>query len=246
MVIDRSLRVVSANRNFLEKTRREAQATLGRKIEEVLPQVLVEYTRLDRKAREVFRTGEPLEGGKVAYRAPGLPTRIYYYLLFPLLTGQTVENVMLLMDDVTEREQLGEDVRRAERHLASVVDSAHDLVVSMDAEGRILTWNKAAEETSGLDIGEVKGQYLPSLCLEEDQENIGAWLAQLAKGRFTKKSVEINLRTKEGREVPISWAGSRMLDDEHQIVGLVAVGRDLTERRRLEAQLYLLNNWWVG
>ncbi|MBU0702384.1 MAG: MEDS domain-containing protein, partial [Chloroflexi bacterium] len=237
LVIDRSLRVVSANRNFLEKTRREAQTTIGYKIEEVLPQVLLDYTRLKQKVKSIFRTGEAIEGEKVAYRAPGMPTRIYYYRLVPLRAEQTVENVMLLMDDVTEREQLGEEVRRAERHLASVVDSAYDLVVSMDAEGRILTWNKAAEQTSGFDIEEVKGQYLPSLCSEEDQQKMGSWLAELTKGRFTKKSMEINLRAKRGREAPISWACSRMLDDERRIVGLVAVGRDLTERKRLEAQL---------
>jgi PAS domain S-box-containing protein len=237
VVIDRGLRVVSVNRNFLEKARREAQATLGHKTEEVFPQVLLQYTRLDQKVREVFHTAQPVEGGKLAYRGPGLPTRIYYYRLIPLRAEEAVENVMLLMDDITEREKLGEEVRRAERHLASVVDSAYDLVVSMDADGKILTWNRAAERTSGLGPEEVKGQYLPNLCVEEDQQEMGSWLAQLAKGQFTKKSVEINLKTKEGGGVSISWTGSRMLDDERRIVGLVAVGRDLTERKRLEAQL---------
>jgi PAS domain S-box-containing protein len=244
VVIDRSLRIVSVNRNFLEKTRREEQATLSRKVEEVFPQVLLKYTRLDQKVQEVFRTGEPVEGGKLAYRAPSLPSRNYYYRLIPLYLspgrggeGGGVENVMLLMDDITEREKLGEEVRRAERHLASVVDSANDLMASMDPEGRILTWNRAAEGTSGFRPDEVKGRYLPDLCVEEDQQKMGAWLAQLAKGQFTKKSMEINLKTKRGEEVPIAWVGSRMLDDERHTVGLVAVGRDLTERKRLEAQL---------
>jgi PAS domain S-box-containing protein len=237
LVIDRSQRVVSANRNFLEKSRREAQATLGHNIEEVFPQVLLEYTQLDQKVQEVLHTGQPVEGGKLAYRGPGLPTRIYYYRLIPLRAEEAVENVMLLMDDITEREKLQEEVRRTERHLASVVDSANDLVVSMDAEGRILTWNKAAERTSGFELEEVRGQYLPDLCVEEKQREMTSWLAQWAQGQFTKKSIEINLRTKRGKEVPISWTGSRMLDDEHRIVGLVAVGRDLTERKRLEAQL---------
>jgi len=243
-VIDRALRIVSVNRNFLEKTRREEQATLSRKVEEVFPQVLLKYTRLDEKVQEIFRTGKPVEGGKFAYRAPSLPTRTYYYRLIPLSLSPRpgeveggVENVMLLMDDITEREQLGEEVRRAERHLASVVDSAYDLVVSMDSEGRILTWNRAAERTSGFRPEVVKGQYLPGLCVEEDQQKMKSWLTQLTRGQFAKKSIEINLRTKGGEEVPISWVGSRMLDDEHRTVGLVAVGRDLTERKRLEAQL---------
>jgi len=244
VVIDRALRIVSVNRNFLEKTRREEQATLSRKVEEVFPQVLLKYTRLDEKVQEIFRTGKPVEGGKFAYRAPSLPTRTYYYRLIPLSLSPRpgeveggVENVMLLMDDITEREQLGEEVRRAERHLASVVDSAYDLVVSMDSEGRILTWNRAAERTSGFRPEVVKGQYLPGLCVEEDQQKMKSWLTQLTRGQFAKKSIEINLRTKGGEEVPISWVGSRMLNDDRRTVGLVAVGRDLTERKRLEAQL---------
>jgi len=85
VVIDRALRIVSVNRNFLEKTRREEQATLSRKVEEVFPKVLLKYTRLDEKVQEIFRTGKPVEGGKFAYRAPSLPTRTYYYRLIPPL-----------------------------------------------------------------------------------------------------------------------------------------------------------------
>ncbi|MBI1876863.1 MAG: PAS domain-containing protein [Chloroflexi bacterium] len=115
VVIDRSLHLVSANRNFLEKTRREAAATLGRRLQEVFPPVLLEYTRLEWRIQQVFRTGQLMEGGKVAYRAAGLSPRIYYYRLIPLKAEETVENVMLLLDDITDREQLSEEVRRAER-----------------------------------------------------------------------------------------------------------------------------------
>jgi len=236
VVIDHALRIVSVNRNFLEKIRRREQDTLGGKIQEVFPQVLVNYARLDRKVRQVFRSGEPLEGGKVAYRAPGLVTRIYYYRLFPLKVEETVENVMLLMDDITEREQLGEEVLRAERHLASVVECANDLVVSMDPEGRILTWNWAAETISGHKAEETKGQLLLSFCAAEQRPVMVEMLSRLADGEVVQ-SAEVNLMTDKGQEVPIAWNCSPMRDDTGQVVGLVAVGRDLTERRRLEAQL---------
>lgn len=248
VVIDRSLRIVSVNRNFLEKTRREAGATMGRKIEEVLPQVLVEYTRLGQKVREVFRTGQSVEGGKVAYRAPGLPTRIYYYRLIPLklaLSGaekmvegaeEAVENVLLLMDDITEREQLGEEVRRAERHLASVVECANDLVISMDAGGRIVTWNRAAERTSGLAAEQVKGQSLLSLCAGEQRPAMEEMLQGVARGRGVQNA-EANLLTDNEKVIPVAWSCSPMRDDAGHLVGIVAVGRDLTEQRQLEAQL---------
>ena len=236
VVIDRNLRVVSVNRNFLEKARRETQNTLGRKIEEVFPPVLVEYTRLGQKVQEVFHTAQPAEGGKVAYRAPGLPTRIYYYRLIPLKSGEVVENVMLLMDDITDREQLGQEVRRAERHLASVVECADDLVISMDPQGRIVTWNRAAERISGLEAERAKGQRLLSLCAAERQSVMAGILQKLARGKSVQ-NIEVDLVTAIGVEVPIAWSFSSMRDDTGNVTGIVAVGRDLTERRRLEAQL---------
>ena len=42
---------------ILEKARRDARTTLGCKVEEVFPQVLMEYTRLDQKVQQVFHTG---------------------------------------------------------------------------------------------------------------------------------------------------------------------------------------------
>ncbi|MDP3183748.1 MAG: PAS domain-containing protein, partial [Anaerolineales bacterium] len=248
VVIDRSLRIVSANRNFLEKGRRESRTTLGRKIEEVFPQVLLEFTHLDQKMREVFRTGQPVEGGKLAYRAPGLPGRIYYYRLIPLYLPpppspakrreekEGVENVMLLMDDITEREQLGEEVRRAGRHLVSVVECANDLVISLDSDGRIVTWNRAAEDISGITAEQVKGQFLLSLCAIAQQSVMAELLRRLARGKSVQNA-EVNLLTASGQEVPIAWNCSPMRDDAGKVMGIVAVGRDLTERRRLEAQL---------
>jgi len=236
LVIDRAQRIVSANRNFLEKGRRETRSTVGHKIEEVFPQVLLEYTRLDQRIAEVFRTGQDIEGGKVAYRAPGLPTRVYYYRLIPLKAGDSVENVMLLMDDITEREKLGEEVRRAERHLASVVDYASDLVISLSPSGSVVTWNPAAERAIGLKSEEVKGRLLRHFCVAEQASTMATMLHKVVRGEEVR-NVEVKVLTAQGRELLIAWSCSPMRDDADAVVGIVAIGRDLTEARRLEAQI---------
>ena len=237
LTIDHNLRVVSANRNFLQKAGRSESDTIGRRIIEVFSPAVLVSSRLEERITEVFETGRASRGGEME-RLPGLFGRVYFYRISPLKDENgEVKNAVLFMDDVTEQKRLSGEVRRVERHLASVVDSAHDLVTSVDDEGKLLTWNKAAEQASGFRSREVRGQYLPDLCVEEDRQKMGSWVTQLAKGQFTGKSMEVNLGTKGGEAVPISWAGSRMLDDERKIVGLVAVGRDLTERKQLEAQL---------
>ena len=61
-------------------------------------------------------------------------------------------------------------------------------------------------------------------------------LRRLVRGEGVQNT-EVNLLTVHGQEVPIAWSCSSMRDDAGKVIGTVAVGRDLTERRRLEAQL---------
>jgi PAS domain S-box-containing protein len=99
-----------------------------------------------------------------------------------------------------------------------------------------LSWNQAAERISGLKMGEVKGQSLLSLFAPEQQQLMAGTVRRLARSGSVQ-NVEANLLTADGREVPISWSYSPMSGNGGEVIGIVAVGRDLTERRQLEAQL---------
>ncbi|MBI5167036.1 MAG: PAS domain-containing protein [candidate division NC10 bacterium] len=238
LVIDNALRVVSANRNFLIKSRKEEGEILGKRIGEIFPSVILYYTDLEEKLRKVCQTGRPFEGGEMEYRAPGLANRVYFYSLTPLKDKDGhVESVMLFMDDVTEKKSLGERVMRAERHLASVVESANDPIVSMDAEGCVMTWNTAAERILGFSTWEiVKKRPFSDLFSETDRPHLRAILAQLARGGEVQE-METGMRAKGGQELLISWRFSAMKEESGGVVALVGVGRDLTEKRRMELQL---------
>lgn len=237
ILIDQALRVASANRNFIEKARRTEGNTIGARIREVFPDAILEFTQLEAKIRSVFDTGRPLPGAQMTYRAPGIPIRIYYYTVIPIKSGSVVEHAMLVMDDITEKVQLSEKARMAERHLASVVESANDLVISTDAEGRITSWNPAAERISGYRIGEVRGQLLAELCEPAQRNDMAAIIRQLARGDAVEFR-ELNLLGSSGGPIPVDWSFSQIRDDSGKVSGVVAVGRDLSERRALEQQLY--------
>ena len=83
----------------------------------------------------------------MTYRAPGVPIRIYYYSILPFTWQGQVEGAILLMDDVTEQVRLSEEVRRVERHLASIVESASDIILSTDQKGMILDVEHSGGET---------------------------------------------------------------------------------------------------
>jgi PAS domain S-box-containing protein len=238
LMIDRDLRIVTANRNFLEKSKRTIDRTLGLRLAEVFPSVILESMNIMRQIRAVFDTGLPSKAQRMTYRTPGVPLRIYYYRILPFSWKGTVENVMLLMDDLTEQVRLSEEVRRIERHMASVFESASDIIVSTDIDGRILSWNPAAEKISGYSFHEVRGSvffvYLAAPHREEASKIFSLMGMKSEGGRMA----EWGFVTKEGKTVQVSWVCSPMKDGDSGPSGMVAVGRDLTERRKLEMQLF--------
>jgi PAS domain S-box-containing protein len=236
LLLDDNLCVVLANRNFLEKSRLSTDTTAGKRLSQVFPEVILAGMGLEQQIRKAFRSSHATQGQRLTYRAPGVPIRVYYYSVVPVnWTGQ-VDHVLLLMDDVTEQMRLGEEIRRMERHLASVVESASDIVVSTDTEGNILTWNKAAQKTTGYELDELKGRPFFDYCNQTDAANVRRMLSKGAAGENSNR-IESNLKTKDGHSRPVSWVFSQMTDDAARTVGFVVVGRDLTEQRKFELQI---------
>jgi PAS domain S-box-containing protein len=236
LLIGRDMRIISANRNFLEKSRRSISNTIGSRLEEVFPAIILDNMDFTSRIREVFDKNLRTRGERMTYRAPGVPMRIYYYHILPFTWQGLVESAMLLMDDVTEQVRLSEEVHRVERHLASVVESASDIVLSTGTDGSILTWNTAAEKISGYSFNEVKGQPFFRYCAEEHHEEVKQIFTG-AEDRQSSTMAEWDLVTKHGDSIPVSWVFSPMKGEFSQQVGIVAVGRNLTERRKFEAQL---------
>ncbi len=236
LMINRDLRILAANRNFLQRSKRIARNTIGQRLDEVFPGIILDQMDIPRRIRQVFEENRPTGGERLTYRTPGLPTRIYYYILLPFSWEGVVESVLFLMEDITEQVRLSEDVHRLERHLASVVESASDIIVSSDMDGRILTWNAAAEMISGYGLYEIRGKYLHEFCAEHQRDDVKRVFVEM-RARRDSIMAEWDLVTRDAASIPVYWVFSPLREGLSQSVGIVAVGRDLTERRKLETQL---------
>ncbi|MBS1205207.1 MAG: sensor histidine kinase [Proteobacteria bacterium] len=234
LMVDEELHVVSVNQNFLIKGHRSNLDTIGRPLSDVFPGVMLDNTGLETHIRDVFRSGLPVNGQKMTFRAPDVPIQIYHYSILPTPLNQ----IMLLMENVTEQVYLSEEVHRVERHLASVIESTSDIMLSTDIEGCILTWNPAAEKLSGLSTQEVYGRYFFELCNANQKEAIRLIFMGM-KNSNESHTTEFHLLTpKNGGSTLISWVFNPLKDSYGRTVGSVAVGRNLAERRKLELQLW--------
>ena len=242
LVFDKRLNLLSVSQHFCDKTGRKAESVLSRHITYVLPTIVVEELKLDDKIKSVFHTGKPfpfaLPVAQMEYRAPGLPRLFYSYRIKPIKNRKgVVEAVILLMEDITLTKRITDTDESWEwqQHLERVVESANDMVISIDTAKRIKSWNSAAELLTGYPLYSVSEQPIePMLIHPAGRSDI---IDQLLSGKMVGQYVEIGIRTKDGSQIPISWGSALMKNERNEKMGLVLVGRNLAEQHELEQEI---------
>jgi PAS domain S-box-containing protein len=144
--------------------------------------------------------------------------------------GETVMTVRLR--DVTERQRAEADVSR----LAAIVSSSNDAIVGRTLDGIIQTWNAGAERLYGYSAAEALGRSIRMLVPPDRADEVGQIHAVLARGEAVPQHETVQL-TRGGALVDVSLSISPIRDRAGQIVGASAIARDITERKRLEAQM---------
>jgi PAS domain S-box-containing protein len=137
-----------------------------------------------------------------------------------------------ILRDVTEQDRAAETTRL----LASIVRSSDDAILGTDRDGRILTWNPAAQEIYGYSLHEIEGESLTSLVPEEVQDALRELLDQARQGRTVGHVETVGLR-KDGRRFDVSLGVSPRRDGTGAIAGASVIARDVSERKNLERRL---------
>ena len=125
----------------------------------------------------------------------------------------------------------------ARSRLALIVDSSDDAIVSTTLDGMIESWNKAAEKLYGYTAKEALGQSLASLTVPPERIHEAMHgLEPIRRGEPTLLTDTVRLR-KDGTQVDVSVKASPILDDAGRIIGASINARDISARKRVEAEL---------
>ena len=124
----------------------------------------------------------------------------------------------------------------AERRLAAIVESSDDAIVSKDLNGIVESWNRAAERMFGYPAEEMVGASIRKIIPADHQEEEDEVLARIRRGEQVDHFETIRMR-KDGTLLPISLTVSPMRDRDGRVVGASKIARDISERRRFEADL---------
>jgi PAS domain S-box-containing protein len=130
--------------------------------------------------------------------------------------------------------------RRAERALETerrlfdaALDRLADVFYVFGEDGRLVEWNDRLVEVTGYDGTELEGMTLGELVAPADRDRIDPLGAH---GDATRRTVEARLRTSEGETVPYEFHAVEFTTSDGRTRAHVGVGRDVGDRRALEAR----------
>ena len=135
---------------------------------------------------------------------------------------------------------LFQEAHQAENLYRLILDNALDSFIAIDADGRVLEWNKQAERSFGWRKEEVLGRPLtesiiPERFHEAHQAGLRTYRRH-SRGKFLNRRLEMSARCKDGREVPVELTITPIRTDK--LILFFASIRDISERRALEETIY--------
>jgi PAS domain S-box-containing protein len=148
-----------------------------------------------------------------------------------------LERELLAAENLRER-------RAAERtaaHLAAIVESSVDAIVSETIDGWLTSWNHGAELLYGWTTAEAIGQHV-SFLVPPDKTAERADIVKRVRAGEKVGCLETVRLHKDGRRIDISLTISPMRDANGRLIGLTKTGQDIRERKKAEAALRTSEN----
>jgi PAS domain S-box-containing protein len=147
-------------------------------------------------------------------------------------TKELVHTTEALRAEISEREQMERELRQ----MAAIVESSDDAIVGQNLDGIITSWNKGAERVFGHAAKWIIGQPQCILVPPEHENELPAIRERILRGEHVDH-FETARKTKDGRRIVVSLTVSPVKDESDRVIGVAAIARDITERKRSEEAL---------
>ncbi|HXG94888.1 MAG TPA: PAS domain S-box protein [Blastocatellia bacterium] len=120
------------------------------------------------------------------------------------------------------------------REQAVLLNSAHDAIMVLDMQDRVLFWNSGAERLYGWSAEEAYGNDCRAMQFKNDPAKLDEIkLAMIEQGKWTG---ELRQVTKQGREIIVQSSRTLMYGEDGQPQSILSINTDITEQKNLEAQ----------
>ncbi|MGV3754502.1 MAG: PAS domain S-box protein [Verrucomicrobiota bacterium] len=184
--------------------------------------------------RQLLANGQPIDCEELALFPDG--THCFMVSKFPLMDGSgKITGICGIATEMTERRRMEDALRQSEKRYRQLVETARDLIFTLSADGMVLSLNNALTQATGWVVEDWLGRHY-SETLPDEVKAEAAVQFQLAMTGERLPLFELPLKTKDGGQITMEVTITPLTEGD-KVVGLFGVGRDVTDRKRMEGEL---------
>jgi PAS domain S-box-containing protein len=232
LVLDKRLRVKSANRAFYETFQVSPKETENRSVFE-LGNHQWDIPKLRTLLEEILPNNHSFRDFEVEHDFPTIGRRSILLNANQIRRDSDGEELILLaMDDITERRRQEEALRTSERSYRRLFESARDGILLLDARtGKIVDANPFMKEMLDYTKEELLGRELWEIGVFQDIEASRAAFRDLQDRGYIRYE-DLPLQSKSGRQAEVEFVSNLYTVDHTPVIQCNV--RDITARRQLE------------
>ena len=160
----------------------------------------------------------------------------------PIIISQNeISGYIIMISDITDIKIAEEEINKLSQFHENIIDNANVWLSVIDPQSRIIIWNKAAENITGYSRDEVIGhnKIWDWLQPENGQINIkrNSKLNLESGENILTENFEKTIIRKDGEKKTISWNSRMLYDKMNNPIGNIALGQDITERKKYEDKI---------
>jgi PAS domain S-box-containing protein len=150
---------------------------------------------------------------------------------------ETWARVLVTIVNITQRKEMEEALRRERDFTRSILRTANGMIFCLDGEGRVTVFNDECERVTGYRREDVLGKKWADIFLPPEKRHLGLksfgqWVRAHPQDRYEGPVV-----TRSGEIRTILWSNSSIIGPRRSDVTAIAVGNDVTERKKAEQAL---------
>ena len=161
---------------------------------------------------------------------------IFAFVICAIAVAYGIESMHRANERVKRAVEEGRQASEASAHLAALVASSSDAIVSKTLEGIVRTWNNGAQRVFGYTADEMIGQPIRRLIPADIQDEEDYILARIRAGERVEHYETVRVR-KDGEHIDVSLMISPIKNSAGEIVGASKIARDVTDRKRAAEEL---------
>jgi PAS domain S-box-containing protein len=165
---------------------------------------------------------------------------IQYIEMLGSQIGSAVKNSLFyqqLLNSNRELKLLKEKYKKEKNLAETIINTSQVIILSLDRKGNIQSFNKYMENLSGYSLKEVKGKNWFDLFLASDEKEKMKQIFMKAINNIHTVANRNEIIIKNGKKKIIEWYDDTLKDNSEKIIGVLAIGIDITERNKLQEQL---------